>query len=209
MSKVIHILGNGDNAQLFDHKCKGTRLVCNLPPFEVRNVYASVMVDFKMMMSLTEGSLNLDSYWWVLGNRPKVWMEHRPEFYIKHASHIREFYLTVPSYCKLHGNRDPNMAATNFNCGHMATHYAANKLKGTEIHMYGFDSIFDHNMRSITDLYLNSDRGNVNNHRLLNNWRPIWEGIFNEFDNTQFILYHRHDNSKIKLPKNVEVRVKK
>lgn len=206
MTKVVHIIGNGDNASLFNHESKGYRLICNLPPFEVKNVYASVMVDFKMMLALSEGSLNLDKYYWVLGNRPKLWMEARPSFHIKHAHHIRDFYLTVPRYC---GPPGSPQAATNFNCGHMATHYAANKMKAEEIHMYGFDSIFDHNMRSITDLYLQSDRGHVNNHRLLNNWRPVWEGIFNEFKDTQFVLYHKHSNSKINLPKNVEVRTKK
>jgi hypothetical protein len=206
MSKVIHIIGNGDNAVMFDHKSKGLRLVCNLPPFAVDKVYASVMVDFKMMAALTEGSLQLDAYWWVLGNRPKIWMDQKPGFYMKHANHIREFYLTVPKYC---GPVGSPQAATNFNCGHMATHYAANKLKGEEIHMYGFDSIFDHNMRSVTDLYLNSDRGDTNNYRLLNNWRPIWTNIFNEFPDTQFVLYHKHDKSKIKLPENVEVVTKK
>jgi len=204
VDKVIHILGNGDKAVLFDHKVKGTRLVCNLPPFEVENVFASVMVDFKMMAALTEGSLNLDAYQWVLGNRPKVWMQSQGAFYMKHAARIKEFYLTVPKYC---GPAGSAQAATNFNCGHMATHYAANRLKGTEIHLYGFDSLFDHNMRSITDLYLSSDRSERNNFRLLNNWRPIWNGIFGEFPQTKFVLHHDHE--KIKIPKadNVEVFV--
>lgn len=199
MGRIVHLLGNGDNASMFNHSCKGTRLICNLPPFEVSNVYASCIVDFKMMMALTEGSLNLDAYEWVLGNRPKIWMQNKAAFYLKHASKIKEFYLTVPKYA---GN------ATNFNCGHMAAHYAANKLQAEEVHMYGFDSIFDHNMRSITDLYLNSDRGDTNNFRLLNNWRPIWNGIFNEFSNTKFVLYHKHDKAKIPLPDNCEVRTK-
>jgi len=208
VTKVVHILGNGDNAVLFNHNCKGIRLVCNMPPFEVDNVYASIMVDFKMMAALTEGSLNLDKYWWVLGNRPKMWMQERPSFYMKHASHIRDFYLHVPKYAAL-GTENPSLAATNFNCGHMATHYACNKLEATEVHMYGFDSIFDHNMRSVTDLYLNSDRSNTNNYKLLNNWRPIWNFIFKEFKDTQFVLYHKHPNTKIDLPKNVTVRSKK
>jgi hypothetical protein len=97
---------------------------------------------------------------------------------------------------------------TNFNCGHFVTHYTANKLKADEIHLYGFDSIFDFTVRSFTDMVLNSDRSNVNNNRLINNWRPIWNGIFNEFSNTQFVLYHKHSDSKIKLPENVEVRTK-
>lgn len=200
MGRIVHLLGNGDNASMFDHNSKGTRLICNLPPFEVKNVYASCMVDFKMMAALTEGSLNLDAYEWVLGNRPKIWMQNKAGFYLKHAHRIKEFYLTVPKYA---GN------ATNFNCGHMATHYAANKLQAEQVHMYGFDSIFDHNMRSITDLYLSSDRTDTNNFRLLNNWRPIWVEIFKEFPNTQFILYHPHDNAKIPLPENCEVRTKK
>ena len=34
---------------------------------------------------------------------------------------------------------------TDWNCGHMAVHYACNKLLANEVHMYGFDSIFDFN----------------------------------------------------------------
>lgn len=204
MHEVVHILGNGDSAPIFDHSCKGTRLVCNLPPFHVDNVFASVMVDFKMMAALTEGSLNLDAYQWVLGNRPKLWMENQGSFYIKHGHRIKDFYLTVPKYC---GPPGTHQAATNFNCGHMASHYAANKLKAKEIHLYGFDSLFDHNMRSITDLYLNSDRSDTNNYRLLNTWRPVWVGIFDEFKDTKFILHHKHDKLKLRVGDNVSVEV--
>lgn len=208
MHEVVHIVGNGDHAVHFDEsKAKGTILVCNMPPFEVRRVFASVMVDFKMMAALTEGSLNLDMYQWVLGNRPKIWMENQGSFYIKHGHRIKDFYLTVPEYAGPPGSAQ---AATNFNCGHMATHYAANKLRAKEVHLYGFDSLFDHNMRSITDLYLSSDRSDVNNYRLLNNWRPVWTGIFNEFkDTTKFVLHHNHNNLKIKVSDNVSVEVHK
>lgn len=196
---TVHILGNGDNAVLFNQKCKGKRIICNMPPFEVTNVYACTMVDFKMMKALTEGSLNLDMYEWVLGTRPRIWMDKNPSFYLKHSQRIKEFYTHVPAYA---------VNPTNFNCGHMATHYSCARLKAKEVHMYGFDSIFDHNMRSITDLYLSSDRGDTNNYRLLNIWRPIWGNIFKEFSDTQFILYHKHANSKVNLPPNVEVRSK-
>lgn len=200
MSKVIHVIGNGDSAGLYlkMNNPDGLKLVCNMPPFEIRDVYATCMVDFKMMAALTEGSVNLGMYRWVLGNRPKIWMENKHAFYLKYAQNIREFYLHVPEYA---GN------ATNFNCGHMAVHYAAGRLKGTEIHMYGFDTIFDFNMRSVTDLFLSSDRSDNNNYRLLNNWRPIWYHIFNEFKDTTFVLHHWHDESKIPLPDNVQVVV--
>ena len=103
MNDVVHILGNGDKAVFWNNVEKSkeeTKLICNLPPFEVpiKDIYASVMVDFKMMAALTEGSLNLDSYRWVLGNRPKIWMTApgKSTFYFKYAPNIREFYRTVP-----------------------------------------------------------------------------------------------------------------
>lgn len=201
MSNVFHILGNGDKAIYYQkEKRVGTKLLCNMPPFEIpRNeVFATCMVDFKMMMALTEGSINLDAYPWILGTRPKIWMQERHAFYLKYAHNIKEFYTHVPEYA---GN------ATNFNCGHMAVHYAANKKKADEIHMYGFDTIFDFNMRSVTDMVLSSDRSTNNNYRLLNNWRPIWVEIFKEFPKTKFVLHHNHDNLKIPKLDNMEVVV--
>lgn len=197
---VVHLLGNGDSAPLFNdvtRRAKEKLLICNMPPFEVKDVYASIMVDFKMMKALTEGFVNLNAYRWVLGNRPKMWMEMRPDFYMKYAPNIREFYLTIPEYAE---------NATNFNCGHMAAHYACTKLNATQLNLYGLDSIFDFNMRSTSDLVLASDRGDTNNYRLINIWRPIWTHIFNEFPDTNFVLYHSHGNVKIDLPKNVEIR---
>jgi len=206
--KKIHILGNGDSAQLMPQSIRmereGKLIVCNLPPFEVRNVYAACIGDFKMMAALTEGSVNLDAYQWVLANRPKIWMDQHPSFYIKHAHHIREFYTHVPKYCNL---GDPGLAATNFNCGHLATHYSAVRHQPDEIHMYGFDSLFDTNMRSYTDVVLSSDREPTNNYKLLDNWRPIWRDLFSEFPQIDFILYHSHANVKVNMPKNVKVRV--
>ena len=203
MNKRINVIGNGDYAQLFlkDKEKHGLNIVCNMPPFDIpaKDVYASCMVDFKMMKALTEGSLNLDMYNWVLGNRPKKWMEMKPSFYMKYALNIKDFYLTVPKYA---GN------ATNFNCGHMAVHYSANKLQATEIHMYGFDSLFDASIRSVTDFYLNSDKGDNNSFRLINIWRPLWLNIFKEFPNTTFVLHHKHSQLKMEnIPKNVEVQV--
>ena len=87
----------------------------------------------------------------------------------------------------------------------MACHYAANKVKADEIHLYGFDSIFDFNLRSCSDFYLGSDRGNQNNNRLANNWRPVWENMFKEFPNTKFFLHHMHDAIKINIGNNVEI----
>ena len=201
MSKVVHVLGNGDKAQLYlKEKRVGTKLLCNMPPFEMpRNeVYATCMVDFKMMAALTEGSIQLDMYQWVLGTRPKIWMENKSAFYMKYAPNIREFYTHVPEYAG---------GATNFNCGHMAVHYAAARHKADEVHLYGFDTLFDFNMRSYTDVVLSSDRSQNNNYRLLNNWRPIWREIFKEFPKTKFVLHHNHDNLKIPKLDNVEIVV--
>lgn len=201
MANVWHVLGNGDKADLWQREeRKGKLLLCNMPPFYIdpREVFGSCMVDFKMMMALTEGHVNLDAYKWILGTRPRIWMYERSGFHLKYAPNVREFYTHVPHYA---------VNATNFNCGHMAVHFAANQKKADEIHMYGFDALFDFNMRSYTDIVLSSDRGTDNNYRLLNIWRPVWRDIFREFPETKFILHHNHD--KLKIPKldNLEVIV--
>ena len=201
MGRVVHVIGNGDKADLYQcERREGMKLICNMPPFEIdpKEVYATCMVDFKMMMALTKGEIALDQYEWVLGTRPRIWMYERSAFYLKYANRVKEFYTHVPKYA---------VNATNFNCGHMAVHYAANQKKADEVHLYGFDTIFDFNMRSVTDLILSSDRSTVNNYRLLNNWRPIWRDIFREFDKTKFVLHHNHDNLKIPKLDNVEVKV--
>jgi hypothetical protein len=199
----IHLLGNGDSAHTFNkinRSAKDKLLICNMPPFAVDNVFASVMVDFKMMSALADGFVNLDAYDWILGTRPKKWMEMRSDFYMKYAPNIKAFHTQVPKYA---GN------ATNFNCGHMAAHYACSQLGCTTLNMYGFDSIFDYNLRSSSDLFLESDRGEMNNYRLINIWRPVWMGIFQDFPDTRFVLHHTHEKSKIKLPNNVSIVVVK
>lgn len=197
MSRTVHVIGNGDNAAMYK-PAKGIKVTCNIPPFEVANVYTTCLVDFKMMKAMTEGSVTIPGEW-TLGHRPKIWMQNNPNFYMQVAQHIKGFYLDLPDYVATY---------TDFNCGHMATHYSANELKGEEIHMYGFDTIFDFNLRSGTDMYLNSDRSLSNNNRLVNNWRPVWENLFNEFPDTQFILHHEHSDAKITLGENVEVTTK-
>lgn len=208
MSRVIHVIGNGDQAVMYKPS-KGFKITCNLPPFAVNNVYATCIVDFKMCKAITDGSVTVPGDW-ILGYRPKVWYEKNPNnFRMRFGAQIKEFYTKLPAYCvPQHNPKDIGAGYTNFNCGHFAVHYSANKLKGTEIHMYGFDSLFDFSLRSCTDFYLNSDRGNTNNFRLAENWRPIWSHIFNEFQDTQFVLHHKHDGLKIPKPQNVEIVTK-
>ena len=195
MSKVAHIIGNGDSHRFYK-PAKGLKLTCNLPPMAVDNVYATAIVDFKMCRALTEGSVNLNAYEWVMGARPKKFTEMNPQFHMRFARNIKDFYLDLPRYANNY---------TDFNCGHMCTHYTANRLNCDEIHMYGFDSIFDFNLVSTTDFVLNSERDAFNTHRLAQNWRPIWEGLFREFPKTQFVVYHMHGKPKISLTDNVEV----
>lgn len=194
MSRVIHIIGNGDNAVRYKPS-KGIKLTCNLPPFAIDNVYATCIVDFKMMSAIDQGIVTVPGEW-IVGFRPKKWCEMNPKFYMKHAPQIKTFYLDKPDYVPTY---------TDFNCGHMATHFAANKLKGDEIHLYGFDSMFDFNLRSYTDTFMTSDRSDTNNARLTNNWRSIWPQLFREFPNTQFVLHHKHDKLKYPKPENVEI----
>lgn len=199
MAKIVHIIGNGIGAHHYDPKSEGMKYTCNLPPFPVPGAKATFMVDFKMMAAMLEGSVTVPGEW-ILGARPKIFMNMQPGFYMKHAPQIKEFFLDKPDYA-------PDYTA--FNCGHMAVYYAAKKLKADEVHMYGFDSIFDFDLRSCTDFYLNSDRTVQNNARLTNNWRPIWQGIFNEFKGTTFYLHHHHNAIKFPVPDNTKVIVHK
>ena len=215
MSRTVHIIGNGDSSALYlKEKRKGLKLCCNQVAFEVPDKWATVMVDFKMMDALTryhngDRSNGLDIAGnWVLGFRPKRWMQDRPNFYMAKAPQIREFYLDLPRYTwDPRKGENQGQGYTNWNCGHMATHYACNRLKATEVHLYGFDSIFDFNMNSFTDLVLSSDRGLMNSQRLSSNWRPIWENMFREWPDVQFVFHYFHNAFKIKTQKNVQAVV--
>jgi len=205
MTRVAHIIGNGDNASLYTHQ-KGIKIACNLSPMPIQNLYASCIVDFKMCAALTEGSVEIPGDW-VLGFRPKVWYDqNRGNFKMRFGSKIKKFYTTLPDYAILEGQNVAN-GYTNFNCGHFAAHYVANEIKPDELHMWGFDSLFDMNLRSCTDFYLNSSRDATNNVRLNNVWRPIWQNIFKEFKDTTFILHHKHDQLKFTKGENVEIKV--
>ena len=198
MARVVHIIGNGDSSFLYNAEPrKGLKLGCNQIGFKVPDKYATIIVDYKFMDAMTKGGIMVPGQW-VLGFRPKHWMEMNPQYYLKVAPQVKEFYTVLPSYVANY---------TDFNCGHMAVHYAANKLKADEIHMYGFDSIFDFNLRSVSDINLNSDRGNANNLRLSDNWRPIWQQMFREFPNIKFNLYYYHDRLKINKDDNVHITV--
>ena len=195
MPRVVHVIGNGDSASFYNEAPrKGLKLTCNLPPFEVPDAYASIIVDFKMMRAIHRGEIDVPGQW-VLGMRPKIYMEKNTQFHVQRSHQIRQFYTEMPKYC-------PNY--TDFSCGHMAVYYAAKNLKAEIIHMYGFDVIFDWNLRSSSDFFMQSDRGNMNNNRLQNNWRPVWERMFNDFKDVKFKLHHMHDNIKIKVGDNVE-----
>ena len=207
MPRVVHIIGNGDNASLYMREPrKGLKIACNQTPFPIEEKWCTVMVDFKFMNAMMKGSVIVDGQW-VCGYRPKKWMSDHPDWYMKVAHQVKEFYTTLPKYAIPNG--DLGQGYTNFNCGHVATHYACTKFKPDEVHMYGFDSIFDFNMRSFSDLVLDSDRGNINNNRLASFWRPIWTSMWEEFADVKFVLHHTHDKFKVKRGDNVTCRVYK
>jgi len=199
MSKVVHVIGNGDMSSLYHlEKRHGMKLTCNIPPFAVPDAYCTFMVDFKIMNAITQGEVEVPGEW-IVGMRPKIWMDKNPTFYIKRAHQIKEFYTVLPEYVANY---------TDFNCGHMATHYGINKFKPDTVHMYGFDSMFNFDLSSATDFYLESDRGDHNNTRLTNNWRRIWEKMFEEFSDVQIVLHmSNHDNLKFNRGKNVDIKV--
>lgn len=200
MARAVHIIGNGDNAAWYQKETrKGLKLCCNVPPFEIYDMYATCIVDFKMMAHIKKGEVNPPGEW-ICGIRPQMFCQQNPQFHIRISPRIKEFFTDKPKYAKNY---------TDFNCGHMAGYYAAKKVKPDRIHMWGFDSVFDFNMRSYTDLVLPSDRGNMNNNRLSNNWRPIWENMMKEFSDIEWVWHHKHDAIKVKLPENGRIVIEK
>lgn len=198
MARTVHVIGNGDCASYYQlEPRKGLKLCCNVPPFEIYDMYATCIVDFKMMQTINAGQVNPPGEW-ICGIRPKMYCEQHPAFHMKIANRIKQFYTEKPKYAKNY---------TDFNCGHFAAYFAANHLKAERVHLWGFDSIFDFNLRSFTDLVLNSDRGNMNNKRLSDNWRPLWENMFKEFDEVEWVLHHKHNAIKIKVGDNVKIEV--
>jgi hypothetical protein len=199
--KVVHLIGNGFTASLYDpKKAKGRKYTCNIPPFDVPGVRATFMVDFKMMVAIHKQAVVVPAQNWILGMRPKIYCEKNPMFRLQYASRIQEFYTALPGYANTY---------TDFNCGHVATHYICNKLKADEVHLYGFDSIFDFDITSHTDFVLQSNRETNNTERLTSIWRPIWASMFKEFSDTKFTIYHKHDKTKVKLPNNVNIEVRR
>jgi hypothetical protein len=150
-----------------------------------------------MMRALAEGSVVIPGEW-VLGARPKAFCQHNPNFYMQIAPQVKEFFVDLPKYA---GNY------TNFNCGHMAVYYAIRRLVATEIHMYGFDSMFAQDLSSTTDFFLVADRDPANNLRLTNNWRPIWQTMFKEHPEVTFKVHSRSTNIQFPVTDNVEVVV--
>lgn len=197
MSKVAHIIGNGPSAGLYK-PAKGLITCCNLPPFAVDNIFVSGIVDFKMFRAMEEGSVTVPGDW-VLGVRPKKFLDNNPLYYMKHAKQIKTVYKVLPEYCANY---------TDFNCGHMVTHYMANVIDCDELHLYGFDSIFTFSLTSCTDFYLESDRSINNTNRLTTIWSGVWKGIFEEFSDKKFVLHTRSNNKRLVFPENVDVVLK-
>ena len=107
MTKVAHIVGNGDSYRFYK-PAPGIKMTCNVPPTDIKDVYATAIVDFKMCKAIHEGSIDLRAYDWVMGARPKKYMEMQPSFYMQYSKNIKEFYTVLPRYAKNY---------TDFNCG--------------------------------------------------------------------------------------------
>ena len=89
MKRTVHVVGNGDHAGYFWNEPRhGMRLCCNVPPFSVPNSYATIMVDFKMMKAINEGSVTIGGEW-IIGMRPKIYMQNKPR--------LLQFHL-VPTF---------------------------------------------------------------------------------------------------------------
>ena len=83
MPRIVQIIGNGDSAAFYNEapKRKGLKLTCNLAPFEVEGVYATCIVDFKMMNTIHKGEIEVPGEW-ICGARPKEYCNRNPKFHL-------------------------------------------------------------------------------------------------------------------------------
>ena len=134
MARSVHVIGNGDWVHLYTRReRKGLNLTCNLAPFPYpKNHYATCIVDFKMMKAMTEGTVVVPGEW-VLGYRPKVWMEKNPNFHLSTARQIKEFYLDLPKYAgnyrHKHFNFSKHLIGKSSKEHRCSTHLQCNYLK--------------------------------------------------------------------------------
>jgi hypothetical protein len=49
----------------------------------------------------------------------------------------------------------------------------------------------------------------MNTERLSGTWRKVFNGIFKEFKDIEFVIHHTHNNIKIEQPDNVTISVEK
>ena len=97
MAKAVHVIGNGDTASFYQKEPrKGLKLCCNVPPFEIYDMYATCIVDYKMMSVIDAGQA-LPPGEWICGVRPKHYCETHPRFHMRIANRIKEFYTKLPS----------------------------------------------------------------------------------------------------------------
>lgn len=197
---IVHVLGNGPSQQLwFNAETKGQVVACNMPYQVVpkERLWASIIGDFKVMRAINEGSLDLSHMPWVFGTRPKMYCDQNPSFHMKWAQNIREFYTYVPPY---------SANATDWSAGHLAVHYTCMRLQPKELHMWGFDSMFSHDLSSASDLLIESNREANNRFRMNAVWRPIWQNLFQEMNNVNFVIhYDKKANLQFEVTDNVRV----
>ena len=89
MKRVVHIIGNGDHSFLYqDAPRRGLKLASNQIAFQVPEKYATCIFDYKFMNALAKKQVELDGEW-ILGFRPKHWLEMNPEHYVKIAHQVK------------------------------------------------------------------------------------------------------------------------
>lgn len=179
--RVLHILGNGPSAKQYTtYNNPGLTIGCNAPPPFVKNLWATCIGDYKMIAAIDKGFLESTDINFIMGLRPKMYCNEHTSFYMRMAPRIKEFYTEVPSYTNPH----------KFSVGHLATHYACTKFEPDIVHMWGFDSMFNTDLRSYTDNFVKSNRDPENQHRMNTNWRSTWQHLFNEFPDIDFIVHY-------------------
>ena len=98
MPRIVQVIGNGDCAVYYNEepKRKGLKLTCNVSPFAVEGVYATCIVDFKMMNTIHKGGVTIPGEW-ICGARPKEYCSRNPKFHLQIANHFLQNQHLLPT----------------------------------------------------------------------------------------------------------------
>jgi hypothetical protein len=175
---IAHLLGNGASYTLYTPQ-QGTIIGFNVPK---HNWHVDYIVILDTMANRAMSKQDIKP-------RATVWCHTDVLEQAQHNKHYPEMFDPV------FGDKDAR--PRRYNGGHAVVDYIINNRKPTEIHLWGFDSMFSTDLTSAMDETL----PRPNRPPLNNEWRPHWHTIMAKDSSIQYVLHiPKGKTSEVKAP---------